>query len=117
MELPKWAFRTESRVRPDGSIDMVFGLRPLGRLYLYARALWELARTTTITLTIEFSKERSRPAVTHGGEEIEPSIDYILEDSEVLEFVRHVPIPKIPLLIDCARDRQLFATTPDRRRA
>lgn len=113
MELPKWAFRTESRVRPDGSIDMVFGLRPLGRLYLYARALWELARTTTITLTIEFQERR--PIVTHEGEGIEPTLDYTLEDTEVEDLVKRVPIPKIPLLIQFARDRQLFGTTPDRR--
>ena len=109
MELPTWAFKTQSRVNPkNGSLDLVIGLRPLGRLYLYARALLELARTTTITLTIEIQERR--PVVTHAGERVEPDLAYTLRDDEILELVKHVPIPKIPLLMDLARDRQLFGT-------
>ena len=107
MELPTWAFKTQSRVKPDGSIDLVIGLRPLGRLYIYARALLELVRTTTITLTIEF---QGRPVVKHDGELVEPDLSYTLRDDEVLELVKRVPIAKIPLLMEYARDRQLFGT-------
>jgi hypothetical protein len=121
MELPKWAFKTRSGVRADGSINLVIGLRPLGRLWIYARALFELARTTTITLTIEIQERR--PVVTHDGELVEPDLSYTLRDDEIAELVKRVPIPKIPLLIDYARDRQLFGTPlrddsgarPDRR--
>lgn len=109
MELPKWAFKTESRVRADGAIDMVFRVRPLGRLWLMVRALVELARTATITITIEFQERR--PIVTHDGEQIEPTLDYTLEDQEVEDLVKRVPIPKLPFLIQLARDRQMFGTT------
>jgi hypothetical protein len=115
MELPKWAYRAESRVRSNGSIDMVFGLRPLGRLWLLTRAIFELARTATITITIEFQEQR--PIVSHDGERIEPTLDYTLQDSEVEDLVKRVPIPKIPLLIDLARERQLFGTPRARREA
>jgi hypothetical protein len=116
MELPKWAFKTQSRIKADGSLDLVIGLRPLGRLYLVARALLEIVRTTTITLTIEIQERR--PIVTHDGEPVEPDLTYTLRDDEILELVKRVPIPRIPLLIDYARDRQLFGSPlPDRREA
>jgi hypothetical protein len=103
MELPTWAFKTESRVRTDGSIDMVFGLRPLGRLWLYTRALLELARTATITLTIEF--QEGRPVVTHGGERIEPALDYTLTKREALDLVDRVPLESLDGLIKRAHER------------
>jgi hypothetical protein len=115
MELPKWAFKAESSVKSNGSIDMVFRLRLLGRLWLYACALLELARTATITITIEFQEQR--PIVSHDGERIEPTRDYTLQDSEVEDLVKRVPIPKIPLLIDLARERQIFGTPRARREA
>lgn len=73
MELPKWAFKAESRVRHDGAIDLVFRLRPLGRLWLYARAIFDLIWTQTITITIEV--RNSRPVVTHAGELVDPTPD------------------------------------------
>jgi hypothetical protein len=100
-------------VKHDGSIDLVIRLRPLGRLWIYARALLEFARTASITLTIEFQK--GRPAVTHEGEVVEPDLEYTLRDDEILELVNRVPIPKIALLVEYLEDRKLFATTPDRR--
>ena len=115
MELPKWAYKAGSSVRTDGSIDMVFRLRPLGRLWLLARAIFELARTATITITIEFQEQR--PIVSHDGERIEPTLDYTLQDAEVEDLVKRVPIPKIPLLIDLARERQLYGTPRARREA
>jgi hypothetical protein len=87
---------------------LVVGLRPLGRLYLYARALLELARTATITLTIEIQERR--PVVTHGGVRVEPDLSYTLGDDEILELVKRVPIQKVPLLIDYARERQIYGT-------
>ena len=113
MELPKWAFKAESRARTDGAIDMVFRLRPLGRLWFVTRALVEFVRTTTITLTIEFQERR--PIVTHDGEQIEPTLDYTLEDKEVEDLVKRVPIAKLSFLIQLAQDRRLFGSTPDRR--
>jgi hypothetical protein len=73
MELPKWAFQAESRVRGDGAIDLVFRLRPLGRLWLVARAVASLIWTQTITITIEV--RNSRPVITHAGELVEPTPD------------------------------------------
>lgn len=93
MELPKWAFKGESRVRGDASIDMVFRLRPLGRLWLYWCALIELARTATITITIEF--QEARPVVTHDGERIEPNVDYILEPHEIAELIKRIPLGQL----------------------
>jgi hypothetical protein len=112
MELPKWAFKTQSRIKPDGSIDLVLRLRHLGRLYLVARALLEVVRTTTITLTVEIQERR--PVVTHDGERVEPDLSYTLRDDEILELVKRVPVPKIPLLIDYARDRQVLGIPLDR---
>jgi hypothetical protein len=109
MELPTWAFKTQSRVKPDGSIDLVIGLRPLGRLYLVARAFLEIVRTTTITLTVEIQERR--PVVTHAGERVEPDLAYTLRDDEIAELVKRVPIPKIPLLMGLARDQQILAGT------
>jgi hypothetical protein len=68
MELPKWAYHAESRARADG-IDIVFSLRPLGRLWLYWRAIVDLVRTSTITVSIGFQK--NAVVVTHDGEVIE----------------------------------------------
>jgi hypothetical protein len=104
MELPTWAFKTESIVRSDGSIDMVFRLRPLGRLWLYARALLELAWTTTITITIEFQK--NRPVVTHGGERVEPCLEYELTQREAYELVKRVPLASLDELIKLAQERR-----------
>lgn len=70
MELPSWAFEPESRVKPDGSIDMVFRLRFAGRLWLTFCALVELIRTSTITISIGF--QEGRPALFHGDDPIEP---------------------------------------------
>lgn len=113
MELPKWAFKTESRVRSNGALDLVVGLRPLGRLYLYARALWELLRTATITLTIEI--QENRPVVTHDGERVEP--EHALQDCDISELVKRVPIVKLPQLIELAQDRYLRDVATERRRA
>lgn len=113
MELPKWAFKAGSTVRHDGSIDMVFRLRPLGRLWLYWCAIVDLIRTATITITIEFQDRR--PIVSHDGERIEPNLDYTLEDKEVDDLVKRIPIAKLPYFVQLAQDRHLFATTPDRR--
>lgn len=114
MELPKWAFKTESAVRRDGSIDMVFRLRPLGRLWLYWCAIVDLIRTATITITIEFQDRR--PVVTHDGERVEPSLDYSLEDKEVDDLVKRIPIAKLPYFIELAKNRHEFATTPAARK-
>jgi hypothetical protein len=103
MEIPKWAFKAESRVKADGSIDMVLGLRPLGRLWLYARALLELARTTTITITIEF--QEGRPIVSHDGERIEPAL-YELTNREAFELVQRVPLASLDELIRFAQERR-----------
>lgn len=73
MEIPSWAFRPESRIKPDGSIDMVFRLRPVGRAWLSFCALTELVRTATITISIRI--QDGRPVVTHGEERIEPELD------------------------------------------
>jgi hypothetical protein len=113
MELPKWAFKTESRANKNGSIDLVIGLRPLGRLWLYSRAIFELIRTATLTLTIEF--QEGRPVVTHDGERVEPSLEYSLEANEVDELVNRVPTAHLPRLMQLAEDRYLFASTPERR--
>jgi hypothetical protein len=102
MELPKWAFKAESVVRSDASIDMVFSLRPLGRFWLYVCAVWDLVRTSTITLTIQMQE---RPTVTHGGERVEPKLDYELEDEEIESLVKRVPAAKLGLLIAIAKDR------------
>lgn len=110
MELPKWAYGVESRVRRDGGIDMVFRLRRLGRLWLVWCAVVDLIRTATITITIEFQDRR--PVVTHDGERIEPSVDYTLEDKEVDDLVKRIPIAKLPYFVQLAQDRHLFATTP-----
>jgi hypothetical protein len=114
MEIPKWAFRSQSRVKPDGSIDLVLGLRPLGRLWVYARAFVELIRTTTITLTIEVQERR--PVVTHDGELVEPDLEYTLEDADIPELVKRVPIEKLPRLIELAQDRYLDDAAIERRR-
>jgi len=98
-------------VRRDGSIDMVFRLRPLGRLWLYARALLEFARTSTITLTIDLGGSRGRPAVKHAGERVDPSPDYVLDDREVDELVKRVPAAKLPFLIHLAQARHLAEMT------
>jgi hypothetical protein len=103
MELPTWAFKAESRVRNSGAIDMVFSLRPLGRLWLYWCALVDLVRTSTITITIEF--QGRRPVVMHDGEKIEPSLVYELEDPEIEELVKRVPKSKLLRLIELAQDR------------
>lgn len=107
MELPKWAFKTESRVKGDAAIDMVFRLRPLGRLWLYWRAFIDLVRTTHITITIEF--QGPRPVVTHDGEVIEPNLEYTLEEKEIEELVKRVPISRLPFLIGLANDRHQVA--------
>lgn len=102
MELPKWAFKAESVVRSDASIDMVFTLRPLGRMWLVACAVWDLVRTATITIKIEF---QDRPIVTHEGERVEPKLDYELTDDEIDDLVKRVPAAKLGLLIAIAKDR------------
>jgi hypothetical protein len=104
MELPTWAFKTESRVRSNGEIDLVIGLRPLGRLYLYARALWEVLRTTTITITIGF--QEGRPIVSHDGERIEPAPEYALTPREAYELVKRVPLASLDELIKLAQERR-----------
>lgn len=73
MELPSWAFIPESRVKPDGSIDMVFRLRVAGRVWLTFGALVDLIRTSTITITIGF--QEGRPALFHGDDTIEPQLE------------------------------------------
>jgi hypothetical protein len=103
MELPTWAFKAESRVRNSGAIDMVFSLRPLGRVWMIWCALVDLVRTTTITITIEF--QGPRPIVKHEGETIEPSLVYELEDPEIEELVKRVPKSKLMRLIELAQDR------------
>jgi hypothetical protein len=70
MELPAWAFEPRSEVKPDGSIDMVFGLRVAGRCWLSFCALVDLVRTGTITISIRF--QEGRPALFHGDDQIEP---------------------------------------------
>jgi hypothetical protein len=110
MELPAWAFKAESRVRRDGAIDMVFRLRPWGRPWLLVCAIVELIRTSTITITIEFQEQR--PVVTHDGERIEPTLDYTLDDKEVDDLVKRIPIASLPYFIQLAKDRHLFPTTP-----
>jgi hypothetical protein len=116
MELPKWAFKAESSAKTNGAIDLVFSLRPLGRLWLYAQAAVELIRTSKITLVIEL--QNKRPRVTHSGEVVEPQLEYMLEEEELLEFAKRVPIAKIPHLIAILEDRSLFASTPaDRKEA
>lgn len=70
MELPRWAYRPQAVLRSPDRVDIVFTLRPLGRLWLYIRAVGELIWTRTITLSIEFQK--GAPLVTHQGEVIEP---------------------------------------------
>lgn len=70
MELPSWAFEPESRVKPDGSIDVVFRLRVIGRLWLSFCALVDLIRTSTITISIGF--QEGRPALSHGDDRIDP---------------------------------------------
>lgn len=110
MELPKWAFKAESSVRADGSIDLVLSLRPLGRLWIYARAFVELIRTSKITLVIEL--KGSRPRVLHSGEVVDPQLEYLLEGEELVEFARRVPISRIPHLVEILQERHLFATTP-----
>jgi hypothetical protein len=115
MELPKWAYKAESRVRPMGSIDMVFSLRPLGRVWLLSCALIELVRTATITIVIEFQEKR--PRVTHQGEVIEPQIA-APTFGELYEIVRCVPTgPALDELIRLAQERKLFAETPAEQRA
>lgn len=103
MELPKWAFKAESRVRGDAAIDMVFRLRPLGRLWIYWCAFVELLRTSTITISIEF--QEARPIVSHDGERIEPNVDYILEPHEIEELMKRVPAEQLPRIIRIAKDR------------
>ncbi len=104
MELPTWAFKTESVVRRDGAIDLVFRLRRLGRLWLYWSAFADLIRTTTITITIGFDK--ARPVVSHVDERVEPSPDYTLEDEEVEELVKRIPPAKLPFLVQLAELRR-----------
>jgi hypothetical protein len=103
MELPKWAFKAESKVRGDASIDMVFRLRPLGRLWFFVRAIVELVRTATITITIEF--QEARPIVTHDGERIEPNLEYTLEGKEIDELVKRVAPAEVQRLITLAKQR------------
>lgn len=72
MEIPKWAFRTDSRVNAKNELEVVFVLRPLGRLWLVMLAVLELLRTTTITLTIVIGAG-GRLAVEHEGEQVPPA--------------------------------------------
>jgi len=107
MELPKWAFKAKSRVRNSGAIDIVFSLRPHGRLWLIWCAIVDLVRTRTITISIEFQERR--PVVTHQGEVINPTP---AEDDpptrrELYEVVRAVPAgPCLDELIALAEEKK-----------
>ncbi len=112
MELPKWAYKSASAVRGDGSIDMIFRLRPLGRLWLYWCAVVDLIRTSTVTISIEFQEGR-RPRVTHDGEVIEPTMVAEPSLDECLQFVRAIRCTnKLDTLIDLAREQKLLMVTP-----
>jgi len=115
MELQKWAFKAESRIKKHDAIDMIFSLRPLGRLWLVTCAIWELIRTTTITIVIEFRE--ATPVVTHEGEEIQPAP---LSSSELYELVKSVPAgPALDELVKLAIEKRNVAddlTALDRRR-
>jgi hypothetical protein len=112
MELPKWAFKSESAVRGDGSIDMIFRLRPLGRVWLFFCAIVDLIRTATVTITIEFQEGR-RPRVTHDGEVIEPKFAAEPSLDECLQFVRAIRCTdKLSTLADLAREQRMFILTP-----
>jgi hypothetical protein len=106
MEIPQWAFKAESRVRSSGVIDVVFSLRPLGRLWLVWCALVDLIRTRTITIAIEFQERR--PIVTHEGEEIKPTlVDEPMTTRELYEIVRSVPAgAALDELIQLAQERR-----------
>lgn len=95
MVLPKWAFKATSRARSDGSIDMVFRLRPLGRLWLYWSAVLSYLSTKQIVISIEIKD--GRPVVTHQGERVDPDPDYVLTDQEIEELIKRVPDEKLPL--------------------
>lgn len=115
MELPKWAFKAESRIKKQDAIDMIFSLKPLGRLWLVTRAIWDLIRTSTITIVIEF--RAATPVVTHEGEVIEPAA---LNSEELYEIVKCVPAGQsLDELIKLAIEKRNVAddlTALDRRR-
>jgi len=117
MEIPKWAFKAESSAKADGSIHLVFALRPLGRAWLFVNALLDLILTSKITIVVEVKGKR--PRITHAGEVVEPQLDHLLDECEMLEFARRVPTIQIPRLVSILNDRDLFAheRRDDRRKA